>query len=231
MSYIQSSFSPYRGELKKEVSEILSEDCDLVCSTMKSRGLFFGMAFISIMGLSLVKAGIHVFNQMKKPKMTYDHLALAREILNSNNSMDILSRREGIDESPNIKDNLNPDTKIKVQKANAINELRTYLYEHDMTLHAKVLSTIDFDCTDSELNEMFRSGKFTKPLSSSYITFDNDLIILLKEVLKSTINWKTNENDMSYTEILNDDYTFIENALQNIYNEQITIKFDETKID
>ena len=193
---------------------------------MKSRGLFFGMAFISVMGLSLVKAGIHVFNQMKKPKMTYDHLALAREILNSNNSMNILSRREGIEEAPNIKDNLNPDTKIKVQKANAINELRTYLYGHDMTLHAKVLSTIDFDCTDSELNEMFRLGKFTKPLSSSCITFDSNLILLLKEVLKSAIDWKTDDNGTPCIEIFNNDCTFIETALQNIYNEQITIKFD-----
>lgn len=226
MSYIQSSFSPYRGDLKKEVLEILSEDCDLVCSTMKSRGLFFGMAFVSVMGLSLVKAGVHVFNQMKKPKMTYDHLALARNILNSENSMNILSRREGIEEAPSIKDNLNPNIKAKEQKANAINELRTYLYEHNMTLHAKVLSTTDFNCTDSELNEMFRLGKFTKPVISSYITFDNDLTILLQEVLKSAIDWKLDINGISYIEVINDDCTFIENALQDIYNEQITIEFD-----
>ena len=226
MSYIQSSFSPYRGDLKKEVSEIISEDYEWVCSAMKSRGLMFGMAFMSIMGLSLVKAGVHAYNQMKKPKMTYDHLALARDILNSDNSMNILSRREGIDESPDIKDNLNPDTKTKVQKANAINELRTYLYGHGMTLHAKVLSTIDFDCTDNELNEMFRLGKFTKPLSSSYITFDSDLIFLLKEVLKSAIDWKTDDNGTSCIEIFNNDCTFIETALQDIYNEQITIEFD-----
>ena len=226
MSYIQSSFSPYRGDLKKEVSEIISEDYEWVCSAMKSRGLMFGMAFMSIMGLSLVKAGVHAYNQMKKPKMTYDHLALARDILNSDNSMNILSRREGIDESPDIKDNLNPDTKTKTQKANAINELRAYLYGHDMTLRAKVLSTIDFDCTDSELNEMFRLGKFTKPLSSSYITFDSDLISLLKEVLKSAIDWKTDDNGTPCIEIFNNDCTFIETALQDIYNEQITIEFD-----
>jgi len=69
MSYITSSLSPYRSEnVWNEFVEILKEDYEWVCSSLKDSGLIFPIALI-LMTLSLLKAIIFVFEDLRKPKM------------------------------------------------------------------------------------------------------------------------------------------------------------------
>ena len=223
MSYIESSLSPYRSDIKKEVKEILSEDYEWVCSSLTDRGLIFGMAFVSIMGISLLKAGCHVINQLGKPRMTYDHLALARS-MHADTMLSKLSRREAIDELENHDAYCSDET--KTQRADSINTLRTYLYSNDLTLHATTLETIDYDCTEDEIKEMYRKGKITKPLFSSHVTFGNDLDLMIKDVLKDKIDLKKDDSGNTYFEVTNNDFSFLKSALLNLYNEEIQIQFD-----
>ena len=70
MSYITSSLSPYRSEnVWKEFAGILKEDYEWVCSSRKDRGLIFPIAFVILMTLSLLKAIVFVFEDLRKPKM------------------------------------------------------------------------------------------------------------------------------------------------------------------
>lgn len=226
MSYITSSLSPYRSkDLSKEFFEILGEDYEWVCSSLKSRGFIFIIAFIVLMSMSLLKAIVHVIEQSQKPIMTYNHLELHRG-MHKESITDILTRRESIDEVQNH-DNLCPNDKIKEQRANTINSLRNYLYQHDLTLQVHVIKTINHKLTDEELLEMYRSGEITKPLSTTKITFGEDLNKLLKEVLESKIDLRTNRlTQETYIQILNDDFLPIKDALSTLYNEDIKLKFD-----
>ena len=70
MSYITSSLSPYRSEnVWNEFVEILKEDYEWVCSSLKDRGFIFSIAFVILMSLSLLKAIVFVFEDLRKPKM------------------------------------------------------------------------------------------------------------------------------------------------------------------
>ena len=228
MSFAQSMFSPYRGNIKKEVIEILSEDFDYVWESFKIKDLFFLIALLSVMGLSVLKALNHAIESMQKPKATYKHLSLSRN-LQADSMEGRLAVRESIDEISNH-DTYSND-KSKDEKANYINTLRNQLYLDNLTLHAKTLETINYSCSKEEMYEMFRLGKITKTLSTSKITFGNDLNKLIKKVLDTEIDLKIGENSHTYFEISNNDCTFIEKALSNIYNEKVIVQFDEDNID
>ena len=76
MSFITSSLSPYRSEnVRKEFVEILKEDYEWVCSSFESHGFIFLMAFIVLMSLSLLKAIVFVFEDLRKPKMKGNNYA------------------------------------------------------------------------------------------------------------------------------------------------------------
>lgn len=226
MSYITSNLSPYRSQdLGKEFFEILEEDCEWICSSLKERGFIFFIAFIVLMSMSLLKAVVHVITQLHKPVMTYEHLNLHRG-MQEETITDILTRREAIDEVQSH-DNLCPNDKVKSQRAQSINNLRNYLYQHDLTLHVTVLKTINHRTTDEELVEMYRLGKITKPLSTTHVTFGEDLNVLLKEVLGNSINLSTNRfTKETYIKIINDDFISLKEEIERLYNEKIKLKFD-----
>ena len=227
LSYIQAQFSPYRGDTCRECMEILEEDLQWVEDSFEVKGLNFLLAYISVAFLSTLKAILHYFTQMQKPKMTYDHLALTRTI-HKDSITNILSRREGL----NIKetqnhDNLCPNDNVKTQQADTINKLRSYLYQHDLTLHATTLKKINHKRTEEELLEMYRTGILSKPLSTTHVTFGHDLNLMLKEVLQDTIDLRTDRfSKETYIKVLNDDFMPIKDALCKVYNEKVVIKFD-----
>ena len=68
MSYITSTLSPYRGNLSEEIGEILMEDHEMVLRQIKSRGLIFVIAYVVIMGISILKVLFHIIDHFKKPK-------------------------------------------------------------------------------------------------------------------------------------------------------------------
>ena len=226
MSYITSSLSPYRSkDLGKEFSEILEEDYEWICHSLKERGFIFFVAVITLMSMSLLKAIVHVISQMQKPIMTYNHLGLHRG-MHEESITDILTRRETIDEVQNH-DNLCPNVQAKNQRANTINSLRNYLYQHDLTLHVTTLRKINYKVADEELMEMYRTGEISTPLSTTKVTFGENLNKLLKEVLGNVIDLRTNKlTKETYIQVLNDDFLPIKNALENLYNEPIKLKFD-----
>ena len=226
MSYITSSLAPYRSkDLGKEFSDILAEDCEWICSSFEEKDLLFLIAFIVLMSLSLLKAIIFIFEQLQKPVMTYSHLDLHRN-MQSESITGILTRRETIEEVENH-DNFCPNTKVKTQRANTFNTLRNYLYQHDLTLHIETLKKINHKISEGELYEMYRTGEITKPLSTTHITFGEELNHLLKEVLGNKIDLRTNKlTQETYIRIFNDDFIPIKEELQKIYNEPIKLKFD-----
>ena len=70
MQYISSMFSPYRSDdIWGDFAEILKDDCEWVCRSLKDRGLLFLIAFIVLMGMSLLKAIVYIFEELRKPKM------------------------------------------------------------------------------------------------------------------------------------------------------------------
>lgn len=225
MSYITSNLSPYRGDTSKEFFEILSDDYEWLCSSLKERGFIFFIAFITIMSLSLLKAIAHVIIQSQKPKMTYKHLELHRGIRHESIT-DILTRREAIDEVKNH-DNLCPNDKVKTQRANTIIALRNYLYQHNLTLHAHFIKRVNHKVTDEELLEMYRRAELFKPLSTTHVTFGEEVNKLLKEVLKNKISLGTNRfTKETYIRVNDDDYEPLKKELFNLYNENIKILFD-----
>lgn len=225
MSYTESMFSPYRGDTSKEIMEVLSEDHEMVCSSLESRGLLFGIAYITIMSLSVVKAIVHAFTQLQKPKATYDHLSIVRGMRNENISS-ILLRRESINDIQNH-DNVCPVDKKKEQRAETLTTLRNYLYQHDLTIPIKTIKKINHKVSEDELLEMYRLGEITKPLTTTHITCGDRLNSLLKEVLGDTIDLKINKlTKETYIRIINDDYLPIKQRLEEIYNETIKLKFD-----
>lgn len=226
MSYITSSFSPYKSKnLNKEFFEILQEDYKWICSSLETRGFIFFVAVITLMSMSLLKAIIFVLEQLPKPTATYNHLKLQRG-MNEESITSILSRREAIDEIQN-RDNLCPNSKEKTQRVQAISELRNYLYQHDLTLYGTVIKTINHRLTDEELSEMYRTGELTKPLSTTYITFGETVNNLLREVIGSSISLRKDKfSGETSIKIVNDEIFTLQDKLKNMYNETITIKLD-----
>ena len=227
MSYITSALSPYRSKnLGKEFTEILEEDCEWICNSIKERGFIFLIAFIVLMSMSVLKAILHIFSQLRKPVMTYEHLKLHRN-MSDEEVTDILIRRESVSSEIQTHDNLCPNNKVKAHRAETINALRNYLYQHNLTLHATVLKKINHRRTEDELVEMYRTGQITKPLSTTYVTFGNEINTLLKEVFEDFIDLRKDRfsNDTRII-ILNDDYYPLKEKLKNLYNEDVLIKFD-----
>lgn len=68
MGFIELSFSPYRGNLSEEIGEILLEEHEMVVNYIKNRGLIFLIAYIMVMGISLLKVVLHIFDHFGKPK-------------------------------------------------------------------------------------------------------------------------------------------------------------------
>ena len=198
MSYITETLSPYRStNLKETCIEILEEDSKYVCDSFEEKGLSFILAYICVIFLSFLKVLYFIIQDRKKPIMTWEHLELKRG-MNSESITDILSRRKALSEDvPALQnhDNLCPNDKVKEERVSKVINLRTYLYQHDLTLHAYTLKRVNHRVTDDELVEMYRTGVISKPLSTTTITFNNpeieepqDLNKLLKEVFPNIID-------------------------------------------
>ena len=226
MSVITSNFTSYRSKnLGEEFFKIIEEDYNWVCSSLNNRGFMFFIAFISLMSLSILKAIATIIDELKKPVMTYDHLNIRRG-MRSDNITSILRHRELVSEVKNH-DHYCPDDQLKAQRTHSITSLRTYLYKHDLTLHVNTLKKTNHKVSEKDLMEMYRTGEISKPISTTKVTFGDDLNKLLKEVLGNVIDLKINKvTKETYIQILNDDFFPLKNALKDLYNEKVTLKFD-----
>jgi len=70
MSYIELICSPYRSDnVWKEFAGILQEDWEWSTSALKGCGIFYPIGLICVMFISLLKAILFVFEDLRKPKM------------------------------------------------------------------------------------------------------------------------------------------------------------------
>ena len=225
MSYITSNYTPYRSKnLWKEFLQILKDDYAWICNSLEGRGLMFAIAVVSLMSMSFIKAIVTIAEQVKKPLVTYDHLNLHRG-MRDDTLTSILSHRERVEDIQNH-DNFYSDEE-KEQRVNAIASLRSYLYQHKFTLYVTTLKKINHRVSEEDLMQMYRTGEISKPISTTRVTFGDDLNRLLKEVLGDTINLKVDKiTGETYVQITNDDFFPLRNSIEDLYNEKLTLKFD-----
>ena len=226
-------YSSYRSDnIGEDCLEILENDSKWVNASFKEKDIFYLMAYIGVMLLSIVKVIIFFFKEIRKPEMTYDHLDFERGMFGID-MMLTLERREALSENvPKVRnhDHLCPNDKIKTQKADTINSLRNYLYQHNLTLTARIIKKVNHRRTEEELLEMYRIGEITNPLSTVHITFGENLNGLLKEVLQDIVDLRKDRfSGETYIKVLNDDFHPIKTALYNMFNENVKIEFDEIK--
>lgn len=231
MSYVQSLLSNYREDIVKDIEEILNEDSDFAIRSLKGANpLAFLVAYILIMALSLLKCVLFFFKQIRKPKYTYPYLDLSRENIREVPVQVLLEKREEL-KLPNT-DHYYTKPKVKAKRVQSISNLRMNLYKNDCVLYAKEIKTVNHKVTGEELLECVHKNTLIKPLTSTYITFGNQINHDLKNIFgdKITLRKKKLSNE-TYIVIINYDYNSITDELSLIYQEEVKIKFDETRID
>lgn len=228
--FLQYSFSPYRDNLGEEITEVIAEDIDLVCESVHDRGLqFFFILFIG-MFITLFKVILLIFTQLRKPKYPYEQVALTNENINNRETEYLLTVREA--RSVANKDNYTPDTKKKNERADKVNKLRKYLYQNNLQLKGYILTTVNHRLSDEEVMEVYNGNENAKAMTTTYVTFGYDIDYLLKEVLQDKIDLRVKKlTGETSIKIINYDFRSIGELLSEFYNEDIEVKFDDTKKD
>ena len=217
---------PFRSEDPiQDFFEIIIADCEKVYKRLDTRGLVFLFALVTVLLMSIVKAFLLLFYDLKKPVNDYAGLKLVRN-MNYEDVTSVLARRESVSKLKN-QDKLCPSKKDKDKRVEIISKLRNYLYQHDLTLRVTVLKTVKHRRTEEEMAEMYRTGEITKPLSTTYATFGEVIDLLLNEIFENSIDLKRNRiTKETYIKIPNDDFLPLKKRIENLYNEQIKLVFD-----
>lgn len=219
MSYIESTLSPYRGNLEEEIGEILLEDHEMVCREITGRGLIFLIAYIVIMGISLLKVIFHVFDHYSKPERPLPQITRG----NVEKATDLTYLCE-MKEARNCNQN-QYRTKNQEAHVNATIQLRNYLYSNDLELEGTILKEVNHKVDDFALLKCIHSGYEEMPkLSTTYITFGEDIDYLLAEVLPSKPKKRTVQGVKCLA--FENDYGFIAEELKQIYQESVKVTFD-----
>lgn len=235
MTSINWSFSPVRsGNLAKELDTIFSEDIKHTYDSLEHCGLIIltiGIVLVTILsGLKLI---VHTINYLKKPKSNpnTDILNLDRnsqcvteidegEIINP-----ILTLREATQRN---KDYYQPSNKIKSHKADQINTLRKYLYQHNLTLRGYIIKVVSHKLTQEDLVKLTISKNIGHTFTTTHITFGDCLNRLIKDVLPERVKLRKKKlSGETYLIAENDDYGFLQEHLRNLYQEPIKVKFDD----
>ena len=218
MTYTESMLSPYRENIGEEVEEILREDHEMVCREISHRGLMFLIAYLLVMGISLIKVIFHIITQAGKPERPLPQI-----------------RREQVDQVTDLtylyqmkeaRDCNIPQQRVKNQevKTNALVSLRNYLYQNNLTLKGYILKEVNHRVSDHDLiNSILDGGEMAK-LSTTYITFGKELDDLLVEVLPSNPKKRTIKGQSCLA--FENDYGFMIEELRRIYQEPVKVTFD-----
>lgn len=238
MSYLLNYASSFKSpDIMKDINDMYEDDAQCVRNSFEDKGLCYTMAMACVMFLSTIKAFMLFSKDASKPKMTsqtYPMVRLdtemARSLAEEYERDDVhLSPILSIRESHNInKDSYQPNNIIKDRVSTDIILLRDYLYEHDLTLHATTIKTINHrNVSENDLLTYMHTGSITKPYSTSYITFGEEVNRLLKNALNNKIDLRTNRiTQESYIVIKNEEFGTIKEELRKLYIEQIKVKFD-----
>lgn len=219
MSYISSSLSPYRsGELDEEIAEILHDDHEMVLRDIQSRGLIFLIAYIMIMGTSLIRVLFHIVDYYSKPKVP--PAKITREHVDNSTN---LTYRYEMKEAGNYNKN-ELKTKNHEARVGAIRQLRTYLYNHNLTLNGRIIKEVNHKVDDHAFINSIISGEEMAKFSTTYITFGETINKLLYEVLPTKPKKKIIQGVSCLA--FENDYGFMAEELRQLYQEPVKVTFD-----
>lgn len=218
MSYLDSMLSPYRGDLGEEISEIISEDHEMACRDIQTRGLVFLIAYTMIMLISFLKVLVHTVDHYSKPERPRPQIT--REMVDRARSLNTMYT---VKESGNYN---NPQYKTKNQqrKAYCIQELRKFLYNNNLTIRGTILKEINHRVDDHAFISSIISGEEMAKFTTTYITFGEHLNEILFEVLPTKPKKRTVQGKKCLA--FENDYGFMVQELRQIYQEPIKVKFD-----
>ena len=218
MSYISSMLSPYRGDLEEEICEILSDDHEMVLRDIQSRGLLFLIAYIMIMGTSLVKVLLHTLDHYSKPERPAPKIDREKVDRSTNLTYMYEMKEAGGYNKSELR------TKNHEARVGAIRQLRTYLYNHNLTLNGKIIKEVNHRVDDHAFINSIISGEEMAKFSTTYITFGEVIDRLLYEVLPTKPKKRTVQG-MSCLAFEND-YGFMVEELRQLYQEPVKVTFD-----
>lgn len=219
MSWISSSLSPYRsGELDEEIGEILHDDHEMVLREIQSRGLLFLIAYIMIMGTSLVKVLFHIIDYYSKPERP--PVKITREHVDRSTNLTYLYEMK---EAGNYNKN-KLKTKNHEARVSATTKLRSYLYSHNLELRGYILKEVNHKVDDHAFINSIISGEEMAKFTTTYITFGEEIDKWLYEILPTKPKKRTVQGTSCLA--FENDYGFMTEELRQLYQEPIKVKFD-----
>ena len=205
-----------------ETWDILETDWNKITSTLETRGLWFMLAVIILMSISLIKVIVNAiscykFSQYYKIKLEPSDISRYAPQVTQEAQMFINEAIQPKQEHPVSK---------KKSTVLSYQTVRNYLLKNNMTLHARVIKSVRHKVADDIVLEYMRSGKILKPYMTEYLDFGEELRKPLLDVLKDKVTSKK-YGDYHYLVVLNGETEALENELKSIFlNENIKIKFD-----
>ena len=233
---MDTSFLPVKsGHLAQELHTIFKEDMEYSYNELKGSGvipMLIGMPLATL--LSCGKLIVHTVKYTQKPSSDFDPCPLNRELVEHAHSeaivdhySAILTLREADDRNV---DQYSPNKGGKDKKAENIIKLRDYLYKSNFKLNGTILKVINHKLTREKLEKILMGGDIGNKLTTTHITFGNELNTVIKEVLPDKVQLKRKRSTgETYLIAENDDYGFLQEHLRNMYQEPIRVTFDEPK--
>lgn len=239
-SVLHASMNPYRSNtLYQEICDILGADIDYVCRTFEdSRSTYFWITVVCVFFLSLCKIPLYIVQHYSKPVFNPREvfkLDKTNKFKVENDLEDVAGERvivnyhvEEREKYNSLDDQYQKNTKVKMNKAEALNNLRYYLYENDLKLEGRILKVTSHKLTDEEMIKYAETGTIDKPFATTQITFGEEVNKLLSIAIPNYVTLKKRKlSDETYVVALGDDYGFIEEKLKQVYQEPIRVTFKD----
>lgn len=218
--------SPYRSEnVEKEIGEIFETYIEFLNKTFgESRSMWYFIAFFFVILFGIAKSVVHIFENSLKPKFNpKEAYKLNRQVTFTGLNYSVEQREK----YSSLQDQYAKSREAKANKAKVLNALRMHLYMNDLKLEGKILKVIQHKITDLDVAEFAKTGNISKRLSTTQITFGNEINELLSQALPNYVTLRKKKfSDETYVIAENDDYGFIQEKLKNLYQEDIRVTFD-----
>ena len=218
--------SPYRSEnLSEEIGEIFENYLEFLNRTFgDSRSGWYFTAFFFVIIFSTIKSIIHIIENSLKPKFNpKEAYKLDRQVTFTGLNYSVEQREK----YNSLQDQYAKSREAKANKAKVLNTLRMHLYMNDLKLKGKILKVTQHKITDLDVAEFAKTGNISKRLSTTQITFGNEINELLSQALPNYVTLRKKKfSDETYIIAENDDYGFIQEKLKNLYQEEIRVTFD-----
>lgn len=218
--------SVYRSEnLSHEIEDIFNTYIEFLNKTFgKSRSIYYFIAFFFVILFGTTKSIVHTIEYYSKPKFNPKEVyKLDRQTTFTGLNYSTKQREK----YNSLQDQYAKSRKEKANKAKILNALRMHLYLNDLKLEGKILKVTQHKINDLDIAEFARTGNISKRLSTTQITFGNEINELLSQALPNYVTLRKKKfSNETYVIAENDDYGFIQEKLKNLYQEDIRVTFD-----